>query len=105
MQRVAWRLRLRPETIEEYEGAHTRVWPELLERLKAVGVSHYSIFRRGQDLFLFLRVEDFECAWKTLENDRVNQRWQKEMAPLFEPVPDLQPGEQIALMKEVFYME
>ncbi len=35
----------------------------------------------------------------------VDQRWQATMAPLFEPVPSLQPGERFAMMQEVFYME
>ncbi|MGH9454977.1 MAG: L-rhamnose mutarotase [Terriglobia bacterium] len=105
MPRVAFRLRIKSTAIEEYEKSHQHVWPELLAKLKAVGVSDYSIFRRGQDLFLVMRVEDFDRAWDELDRDPVNQRWQKEMSRLFEPVPDLQPGERFAMMKEVFYLE
>lgn len=105
MPRTAFRLCLKANAIEAYERDHKNVWPELLAKLKEVGISDYSIFRRGQDLFLVLRVADFEAAWKTLENDPVNLRWQQEMAKYFEPVPDLQPGERLALMKEVFYLE
>ncbi len=32
------------------------------------------------------------------------QRWQRKMAPLFEPVPDLQADETLAMMREVFFM-
>ena len=104
MQRVAFRLRLRPGAIDEYDKSHARVWPELLAKLKEVGISDYSIFRRGQDLFLCMRVEDFDRAWDELDKDGVNQRWQKEMSRLFEPVTDKQPGERFAMMKEVFYL-
>jgi L-rhamnose mutarotase len=104
MSRYAFRLRLKPDAIEEYDRAHAQVWPELLAKLKAVGISEYSIFRRGQDLVLCLHVEDFDRAWDELARDPVNQRWQREMARLFEPVPDLQPGERFAMMKEVFYL-
>ena len=45
------------------------------------------------------------AAWDELAKDPVNQRWQKEMGRLFEPVPDQQPGERFAMMKEVFYLE
>ena len=62
MPRVAFQLRLRPGTIEEYEKAHQQVWPELLAKIKEVGISHYSIFRRGLDLFLVMNVADFERA-------------------------------------------
>jgi L-rhamnose mutarotase len=105
MPRVAFRLRIKPNAIAEYEQSHRKVWPELLAKLKEVGVSDYSIFRRGQDLVLVMRVDDFDQAWNALDNDPVNIRWQQEMSKLFEPVPDLQPGERFAMMKEVFYLK
>lgn len=105
MPRYAYQLRIKPDAIEEYEREHRRVWPELLAKLKAVGISDYSIFRRGQELVLSLRVDDFDKAWDELDRDPVNQRWQQLMSRLFEPVPDLQPGERFAMMKEVFRLE
>jgi len=105
MPRYAFKLRIKAEAIEEYDREHQRVWPELLERLKAVGISDYSIFRRGQELVLALRVDDFERAWEELDRDPVNQRWQEFMARLFESVPDRRPGERFAMMQEIFYLE
>ena len=105
MPRYAFQLRIRQDAIEEYETEHRRVWPELLARLKEVGISDYSIFRRGQELVLTLRVDDFDKAWDELDRDPVNQRWQQFMSRLFEPVPDQKPGERFAMMKEVFYLE
>jgi len=105
MPRYAFKLRIKPEAIEEYDRAHQRVWPELLAKLKDVGISDYSIFRRGQELVLSLRVDDFERAWDELERDPVNLRWQQNMSRLFEPVPDKRPGERFAMMQEVFYLE
>ena len=103
--RYAFQLRLKADAIEEYEREHRRVWPELLAKLKAVGISDYSIFRRGQELVLVLRAENFDRAWDELAKDPINQRWQEFMSRLFEPVPDKQPGERFAMMKEVFYLE
>src|ERR1700688_3015259 len=91
MPRVAFRLRIKSGAIAEYEESHRRVWPELLAKLREAGISDYSIFRRGQDLFLVMHAEDFESAWNFLDGDPVNLRWQEEMARLFEAVPDLQP--------------
>jgi L-rhamnose mutarotase len=105
MPRVAFRLRIKADAAEGYERDHKKVWPELLAKLNEVGISDYSIFRRGQDLILVMRVDDFENAWQELDKDPVNLRWQKEMAKYFEPVPDLQPGERFAMMNEVFYMK
>lgn len=103
--RAAFRLRIKSDAIAAYDEAHRHVWPELLGRLKQAGISDYSVFRRGQDLFLVMRVEDFNAAWNMLDNDPVNLRWQAEMEKLFEPVPGSKPGERFAMMEEVFYME
>ena len=105
MPRYAFRLRLKVDAIQEYEKAHANVWPELLSKLKEVGISDYSIFRRGQDLFLVMRVADFDEAWDKLGGDPVNLRWQAEVGKYFEPVADLQPGERFAMMDELFYLE
>ena len=76
MPRVAFRLRIKADAIEGYEKDHARVWPELLAKLKEVGISDYSIFRRDQDLILIMRVADFDAAWDALATDPVNLRWQ-----------------------------
>ena len=101
----AFKLRVKADAIEEYERSHQQVWPELLAKIKEAGISKYSIFRRGQDLFLFMHVDDFDGAWDQLAQSPVNLRWQKEMGRLFEPVPDQKPEERFAMMKEVFYLE
>ena len=105
MPRYAFKLRIKADAIEEYEREHQRVWPELLAKLKAVGISEYSIFRRGQELVLSLRVDDFDKACDQLDRDPVNLRWQEFMSRLFEPVPEKQAGERFAMMKEVFYLK
>ena len=62
MPRYAFKLRIKPDAIEQYDREHKRAWPELVSKLKDVGISDYSIFRRGQDLFLRMRVDDFSRA-------------------------------------------
>ena len=105
LPRVAFRLRIKAGKEAEYDATHRSVSPALLSKLKEVGISEYSIFRREQDLFLVMQVEDFESAWRTLDKDPTNLKWQEEIAKLFEPAPDLKPGERFAMMKEVFYLE
>ncbi len=105
MARYAFKLRIKADSIDEYERSHQNVWPELLAKIKAVGISKYSIFRRGQELFLFMHIDDFDRAWDELAKDPVNLRWQQEMGRLFESVPDQRPDERFAMMKEVFYLE
>lgn len=104
MQRIAFQLHIREGCEAEYDLAHQHVFPELLADLRAFGVRDYSIFRRGQQLFLMLHVPDFDELIKRLEGSEANRRWQQKMAPLFEPVPSMQPGEAYAMMHEVFFM-
>lgn len=104
-KRYAFKLRIKEDAIAEYELEHTRVWPEMLAAIKDVGISDYSIFRRGQELILVLRVDDFDKAWDALDHNPINLRWQQFMGRLFEPVPDVEPGERFAMLKEVFYLE
>jgi L-rhamnose mutarotase len=104
LQRKAFQLRIRKGSASEYEAAHREVWPELIEELTRFGVSDYSIFRRGQELFLYLRVPDFDALLQKLAASDVNRRWQQRMAHLFEPVPSLKPDEPFAMMEEVFFM-
>jgi L-rhamnose mutarotase len=105
MARVAFQLTIRPGCIEAYDESHRHVWPEMLQALKSVGISNYSIFRRDRLLVLVLEVDDFERAWAKLDRNPVNLRWQKEMAPLFEPLAGLEPDERFAMMREVFFLE
>ncbi|HEX4807894.1 MAG TPA: L-rhamnose mutarotase [Bryobacteraceae bacterium] len=102
--RYAFKLRIKPDAVDEYDRHHQQVWPELIAKLKEVGISDYSIFRRDQELFLCLRVDDFEGAWERLDKDPVNQRWQQMMGRFFEPF-DTRPGERFPMMREVFYLK
>ena len=104
MQRIAFQLRIKAGKMGEYDEAHRHVWPELLQELESFGITDYSIFRRGQQLFLYMHVPDFDHVTEHLAASDINQRWQQKMAPLFEPVPDLQPHEIFATMHEVFFM-
>ena len=105
MARYAFRLRIKAGKEAEYDEAYRRVWPELLAKLKEVGISHYSIFRRERDLVLVMEVKDFDAAWDALDKDETNLKWQKDMAWIFDTVPGIKAGERFAMMEEVFYLE
>jgi len=77
------------------------VWPELIAELERLWVADYSIFRRGQELFLYLQVPNFGELQRQLAGSEVNRRWQERIAPIFEPVLSLKDGEGLAMMEEV----
>ena len=104
LKRYAFMLRLREGAAEAYEKAHREVWPEMQDMLKDGGISEYSIFRRGNFLFLTFKAADFEATWSQFDNHPVNLRWQKMMVPLFAPNEDLRLGERLPMMEEVFYL-
>jgi L-rhamnose mutarotase len=91
-QRTAFRLRVRPDRIDEYIAAHNPVWPEMLEALRAAGIRNYTIFRSGSDVFGYFEADDLAAAARHMESQPVSARWQDAMAELLdERVPDAGP--------------
>lgn len=106
MQRVAFLLRLKEGTGAAYDKSHSAVWPEMLELLKSVGISEYSIFRRDELLFLYMHVDgDFDSAWDKIDQDPINLRWQRAMSEYFVLKQETRPGERFPMLQEVFYLK
>ena len=47
MQRHAFKMKLKPGVVAEYQRRHDAIWPELAAELKAVGITDYRLL----DLF------------------------------------------------------
>ncbi|MFD2655023.1 MULTISPECIES: L-rhamnose mutarotase [Gracilibacillus] len=67
---------------EEYKKRHQAVHPELLEALKEVGISNYSIFMDGTKLYAYMEVDDYHRAMKELETNPANRKWQAFMSDI-----------------------
>ena len=77
----------------------------MLDELRAAGARNYSIFLRGDDLFGYLEVEDFERFRGHMNASAVNARWQAEMGgglidPLTDPATGFHPR-----LDEVFHLD
>jgi L-rhamnose mutarotase len=85
MQRIAFTLRVRPRSLDEYVERHSPVWPEMLEEIAASGRTNYSIFldRESSTLFGYYETEDDEAARAYLAASPVAARWEESMAPFF----------------------
>jgi L-rhamnose mutarotase len=112
VQRVCFLLKVRSDRAAEYRERHSAVWPEMLEALSACGWHNYSLFLREDGLLVgYLETEDFAAARAAMEKTEVNDRWQREMAPFFEPLgsPDItgaqRPDEAMAPLTEVFHLD
>jgi len=88
MQRILSRTRLRSGMEAEYERVHADIPPALVERLRAAGVSNWSIWRDGQDLVHLIEVEDYRAMRRSLADDPVNAAWQDVVNPLLEADDD-----------------
>ncbi|WP_148572936.1 L-rhamnose mutarotase [Nocardioides caldifontis] len=106
MQRVCFRLRVKPDRLEEYKARHRAVWPEMLQALADHGWHNYSLFL-GEDGLLIGYVEtpSIEEAVAGMGTTEVNARWQAEMAQFFEDLEDAQPDTGFVQLEEVFHLE
>jgi L-rhamnose mutarotase len=104
MQRVAFRLWVRPEQLDEYKRLHREVWPELLRDMRAAGIRNYSIFADGPELFGYLECDDWEAVNRALAESDANRRWQEFMQDYLLTPVDPDASEPLRLMEEVFRM-
>ena len=103
--RIGFAMKLLPGAEAEYRDRHAHVWPEMLAELKAAGAGNYSIFLRGDDLFGYLEVDDFDRFRAHMAASDVNARWQAEMGDgLIDPLTDPATGFHQRL-DEVFHLE
>ena len=86
--RVDLHTKVRAHRVEEYEAAHREVPEELTAAIRAAGVSRWTIWRSGTDLFHVLEVEDYPAMIAELEKLPVNIAWQARMADLLDVVHD-----------------
>lgn len=105
MRRVAFRLRVKPERLDEYIRIHAEVWPELLDDLTEAGYRNYSIFADGPELFGYLECDDWNAAQAALSGSDANRRWQAWMSDFLETPVDPEGDEPLQLLQQVFFLE
>jgi L-rhamnose mutarotase len=105
MQRIAFRLRVREDRLEEYKRLHRQVWPELLADLRAAGYRNYSIFADGPDLFGYLECDDWDASQRVMATSDANRRWQAFMTDYLATPVDPDDDASLRLLEPVFFME
>jgi len=103
MQRHAFKMRLNAGAEAEYIRRHDAIWPELVELLRASGISNYSIHldRETMTLFGYLERRD-DHAMDDLPNHPLMKRWWAYMGDIMATNPD---GSPIAVpLAETFHM-
>ncbi len=97
-QKIALHTRLKPGKEAEYERVHARISEALDAALRGAGVTGWTIWRSGRDLFHVVEVADYQTMRKELAADPVNIAWQAVMGGLLE-VEDDYSGEGMGLAK------
>lgn len=104
MERVAFKMHLKPGQKEEYIKRHNEIWPGLKELLKQAGISEYSIFldEETNTLFAFQKVSGSMGSQELGQNATV-KKWWDYMAGIMETNSDNSPVSKP--LEEVFYLE
>ncbi|MGI3779162.1 MAG: L-rhamnose mutarotase [Janthinobacterium lividum] len=87
-EKIALHTRLKAGREADYDRVHAVVPLELDVRLRAAGVTGWTIWRSGQDLFHLIEVDDHRAMRRALADDPVNLAWQATMSELLEVEDD-----------------
>jgi L-rhamnose mutarotase len=84
-ERIAFRLNLNPGQAAEYKKRHDEIFPELVDALKAAGVSDYSIWHDpGTDHLFGVLTRSDNHTMERLPTAEIVNRWWKHMADIME---------------------
>ena len=101
-------LRDDPQLIAEYRQWHERVWPEVLESLREIGILEMRIFLLGNRLFMYAEApDDFDpaAAYQRYATSARTREWDERMRHYQQPVPGAPEGVWWAPMELVFDLD
>ena len=104
--KIAYTMKLKPGTADEYKRRHDEVWPEVLELLRQHGFTDYSIFvdEESSTLFAVYKPSSLDTASNdAISHSEIIQRWWAYMADIVEFKEDKTPATQA--LKMVFHMD
>ncbi|AMM21592.1 hypothetical protein AX769_17405 [Frondihabitans sp. PAMC 28766] len=82
--RVALHSIIREGSEADYEKTHGAVPHDLVESFDRVGITSWTIWRSGRDLFHVVVADDYAAADARLADDPANRRWQAMIGPFVE---------------------
>ena len=86
MERVAFRIKMKPGMKEEYKKRHAEIWPEMSAMLDEAGMHNYSIWLANDtELFGYYELTvPREVRDRVLTTSEVNKRWNIHMDDVIE---------------------
>jgi L-rhamnose mutarotase len=106
MERICFRLKVKPSMMAEYKVRHENVWADMLQALTDTGWRNYSLFLDESDgtLIGYVETDSLKASLAGMAATEVNARWQAEMAPFFESLPTGTPDTGFTQLGQVFYL-
>src|SRR5207245_41723 len=93
---MALDLRDDPQLIARYKKEHAEVWPEVVARLRDIGVTEMKIFLLGRRMFMYCETRDgFDPAndFARSNDDPTYKKWDELMRTMQQRVDEARPGE------------
>lgn len=105
MEKYAWKAIIKDGCLEEYQRRHDEIWPEMLEVLREAGITNYTIWNVGNELFGYYECKNgVSFAANIQAQSEVVTKWDKYMTDVMtmemDPITGAQP-----LLRKVFEME
>lgn len=105
MTKFCFTLKVLPDKLDEYRARHAAVWPEMQDALRACGWLDYTLFLRPDGLAVgCLETDDFKSSLGRMQAVPVNERWQREMAPLADTA-GRPPDQALWLLDPIFRLD
>jgi L-rhamnose mutarotase len=102
--KIAFRMKLKPGNVAEYQRRHDEIWPELSQLLRDSGIHDYSIFLDEETLHLFaVHKLKADNSRDSLAQHPVMRRWWDYMKDLMYTRADGRPEEWP--LKPVFHLD
>lgn len=104
MERFLWKGHVLPGKLGEYKRRHDKIWPEMINMMKAASMRNYSIWNNGDNVIGYYEFESREMKQKVyrMNKDLLN-RWNTHMEGIMEM--DKDKNGNLLIYKNIFLME
>ena len=91
MNHLAFKMYLKPNTIDEYKKRHQEIWPELRFLLKKEGIEKYFIYHDSETNCLYAFQQTHGKSSQSLGENPIVKKWWEYMSDLMETNNDNSP--------------
>ena len=103
MKRIARRIYVKPDRLEDYKQQHANIWPSVAKAIESANLHNYSIHYLDGELFAYMEYsgDDYAADMKRLGESEDMKQWCRICSEM-QVSPGLPDGTWVD-MEEVFY--